>query len=171
MRLSRINLLLGATVLLMAVFAGFSLIPDETSAVTRLTKQDPRSLRHIRIDRGDGNVLAFERNLTGWRMTIPYNRIANPDKLHAVVRIAAAPSHRRFAVEDTDPAELGFSPPPVHLQLDGELLEIGGTEPIRRRRYVRIGEWVHLIDDLFQHHLLAVPETFVQSPQAGRNTD
>lgn len=146
-------------------------MPDKDLAVTRLTGLDPASLRHVRIDRGDGDVLAFERNPTGWHMTMPYSGSADMDKLHAIARIAAAPSRRRFAMQDTDPAELGFSPAPVRLQLDDELLEIGGTEPIRRRRYVRIGEWVHLIDDLFQHHLLAVPETFVQSPQAGRNTD
>lgn len=171
MKLSRINLLLGAAVALLAVFTGFSLMPGKDLASMRLTERDPGSLRHIRIDRGNGNVLVFERTLTNWHMTIPHNQAADTDKLRAVARIAAAPSRRRFAVKDADPAELGFSPPPVRLQLDGELLEIGGTEPIRRRRYVRIGEWIHLIDDLFQHHLLAAPEAFTQPLQSDQTAN
>ncbi len=147
------------------------LMPDKDLAMTRLTGLDPVSLRHVRIDRGDGDVLVFERNPTGWHMTMPYNGSADMDKLHAIAAIAAAPSRRRFAMQDTVPAELGFSPPPVRLQLNNELLEIGGTEPIWRRRYVRIGEWVHLIDDLFQHHLLAPPEAFMQSPQFERKAN
>jgi hypothetical protein len=171
MQLSRINLLLGAVVALLAVIASFTLMPDKDLAVTPLTGLDPASVRHVRIDRGDGDVLEFKRRPTGWHMTLPYSRSADTGKLHAVARIAAAPSRRRFPAAGTDPTELGFSPPPIRLKLDGELLEIGGTEPIRRRRYVRIGDWIHLIDDLFQHHLLAAPEAFIPSAHARQEAD
>ena len=81
------------------------------------------------------------------------------------------PSHRRFTAAEAELAELGLDPAPVRLELDGELLEIGGTEPIRRLRYVRIGEWIHLTDDLFLHHLLAAPEAFLQARRPGGETN
>lgn len=171
MKLSRINLLLGAVVALLALFTALGPMSGKDQVMSPLTQLDPESLRHIRIDRGDGDVLGFERDLEGWRMTMPYSRTADTDKLRAVARIAAAPSRRRFAAADADPAELGLGPAQLRLELDGELLEIGGTEPIRRRRYVRVGPWIHLIDDLFQHHLLATPEAFIASPRSGRQED
>ncbi len=161
MGLARVNLALAGVVALLALAALYGSDPARESAPEPLTGLNPEAGRQIRIDRGADDALRFERNAEDWGMTVPYRIAANRDKLQALARIASTPSHRSFPAGQTDLAELGLAPAPLHLELNGLTLEVGGTEPIRRRRYVRLEGQIHLIDDLFQHHLLAAFEAFV----------
>ncbi len=155
------NLALAGVVALLVLVAVFGPDPTRESAPEPLTKLDPAVVRHIRIDRNTDGALAFQRGAEGWRMSEPYRIAANGDKLQALARIASAPSRRSFPAGQTDLAEFGLAPAPLRLELDDVILEIGGTEPIRRRRYLRLEGRIHLIDDLFLHHLLAPAEVFV----------
>ena len=161
MGLARVNLALAGVVTLLALATLYGPEPGDTLAEAPLTELDPGKIRQIRIDRRGRDPIAFERDADGWGMTAPYRIAANGDKLQALARIASTPSHRGFPVGQADLAELGLAPASLHLELDGLVLEIGGTEPIQRRRYVRLEGRIHLIDDLFQHHLLAGAEAFV----------
>ena len=161
MGLARVNLALAGVVALLALAALYGPEPGDTLAEAPLTVLDPGKIRQIRIDRRGRDPIAFERDADGWGMTAPYRIAANGDKLQALARIASTPSHRSFPAGQADLAELGLAPASLHLELDGLTLEIGGTEPIRRRRYVRLEGRIHLIADLFQHHLLAAAAAFV----------
>ncbi len=162
-RLSRVNLALMGVVAVLALAVAFGPDPAREKAPAQLTGLDPESLRSIRIDRGGDGTLGFERDSGGWDMIAPYRIAAKGDKLQALARIASTPSHRSFPTAQTEIAELGLATASLRLKLNDLTLEIGGTEPIRHRRYVQLEGRIHLIDDLFQHHLLAAPEAFVAS--------
>ena len=161
MGLARVNLTLAGVVALLALAVLYGLEPGDPLSEAPLTGLEPSKIRQIRIDRRSRDPIVFERDAEGWGMTAPYRIAANRDKLQAVARIAATPSHRSFPAGQADLAELGLAPASLHLELDGLVLEIGSTEPIQRRRYVQLEGRIHLIDDLFQHHLLAAAEAFV----------
>ena len=165
--LARVNLTLAALVTLLALVALFGPDPAGERTLETLTPLNPEKLERIRIHRSGDEPISFEHRADGWQMTAPFRLTADQKKLAALAHIAAAPSHRSFPAGETDLSELGLAPAPLRLELDGLTLEIGGTEPIGRHRYVRLGDRVHLIDDRFQHHLLAPAETLLESsPEA-----
>jgi len=161
--MTRVNLALAALVALLVLVVLFAPDPerDLPPEPGPLTGLNPESLQEIRIHRNPGQTLVFRREHGRWRMTAPFAISAHQDRLQALSRIAATPSHRSFPADQANLAELGLTPAPLGLQLNGLTLEIGGTEPIRRRRYVLLDGHVHLIDDLFQHHLLAAAADLV----------
>lgn len=161
MGLPRVNLVLAGVVALLALTVLFAPDPARESEPGPLTALDPETLPRIHIHRGSDDTLAFRRTADGWRMTDPYGIAADRGRLQALARLASTPSRRSFPAAGVDLAELGLAPAPLHLELDGLTLEIGGTEPIRGRRYLLLEGRIHLIDDRFQHHLLAAATAFV----------
>ncbi len=134
--------------------------PDHEETQTPLTPLDPVSIQRIRLQRM-GETLEFTRSSTGWRTG---QGRADDDRLSALTRIARGPSLRHFNVNEASAQELGLAPPQLVLELDGLRLEFGATEPIRQRRYVRIGDTVHLIEDRHQRQLLAPAASYLTKP-------
>jgi hypothetical protein len=165
MRIAHLNLALVGLVGLLALAAFLWSTPglDTGTPVTRL---DPAAVSEVRIERPGVAVQAFERLPDGWRMTAPQSAAADAERLDRLVQIAAAPSHRRLPAEAVDAAELGLAPPAITLILDHTRLELGDTEPVNRRRYLRVGRQVHLIDDRFAHLLWGAPRSLVAAPDA-----
>jgi hypothetical protein len=85
----------------------------------------------------------------------PHDTKANEPKIERLLKIANTASTEHFPLPDGDRAQFGLDPPMAELRLDDTRLEIGGTHPIDHRRYVLVGDTVHLINDHFAHHLLA----------------
>jgi len=165
MTLARINLLLALLVagLVLAVILLDAPGPGDTSL---LTGHAPAEVRHIRIERRGRDTLAFVRDDDGWRMTAPGAAPAIADRLDAIARILSAASRRSFPAAEADLQELGLAPARLSLWLDRIRLDIGGTDPINHRRYLLIGDRVHLIDDLYQHHLAGPADAFIAGPES-----
>jgi hypothetical protein len=161
MKLARVNRLLAIIVglLILLIFASERL--RQASAPPPLTARDPNTLHSLRIDHGQDRALAFHRSADGWQMSEPWRKPADSAALMALAQMVRAPSLRRFALAEVDSRELGFSDPPLRLQLDGLIFEIGGTEPIHQHRYVKTGGAIHLIEDRFQPYLLLPAQAFV----------
>ncbi len=157
---ARINL---ALVLLVAILGSLALLvpgPDHEETQTPLTPLDPLTIQRIRLQRTVG-TLEFTRSSTGWRAV---QGRADDDRLNALTRIAREPSLRRFNAHEAPAQELGLAPPQLVLELDGLRLEFGATEPIRQRRYVRIGDTIHLIEDRHRQQLLAPAASYLSKP-------
>ncbi len=157
---ARINL---ALVLLVTILGSLALLvpgPGHENAPIPLTPLDPVTIQRIRLLR-TGETLDFTRSPEGWRVG---QERADDDRLSALVRVAREPSLRHFKAHEVSTRELGLAPPQLVLELDGLRLEFGITEPIRQRRYVRIGDIVHLIEDRYWRQLQAPAASYLSKP-------
>ncbi len=152
MNTARINLVLALLVAALGAIALFAPRPGTDPSSTPLTRLDPMSIQRVSLQRAD-ETLEFTRSRAGWRLG---REPADTDKLSALCRIAGTRSLRQFAANEASAPELGLAPPQLALDMDGLRLEFGGTDPIQQRRYVRIGDTVHLIEDR-HHQLLLAP--------------
>jgi hypothetical protein len=150
MTLRRVNLvLLGVTTLLaLAVWLGDPQLPGGP-----ITHLDPAVVHVLRIEERGGRVLSFRRGPGGWHRDAPGGGPADGPDLDALAELAAAPSRRSFPVAGADLAALGLAPARLCIILDQVTLELGGSEPIEGRRYVRVGQRIHLVDGRFQQPL------------------
>ncbi len=160
-----VNLGLFGLVLSLALVAYFE--PGVKPAIERvpLTNLKPKEVYFIRISDQRGRDLIMERQQGSWQMTRPYKKPANEQRIRQLLDITTTRSFSRFAIPESQRAEFGLDPPPIQLQLNETRLEIGGNEPIQFRRYVRIGDQLHLINNGFHHHLMAQADDFVRKTE------
>jgi hypothetical protein len=88
--------------------------------------------------------------------------MANQTKIEGLLEITQTKSIRRFEAPP-DLAEFGLSPPQAILTLNKTRIEMGTLHPMNKRRYMRIGNLIHLINDRFPHHSQATAESFTAS--------
>jgi hypothetical protein len=150
-------------VLLMLVAALAAAMRHELASERRagtLTGLDPNRITQVEIQRAGQPVIHLIRTAEGWRLESPYAVAANDAKVDQLVQIASTPVFRSLP-ESGRPERLGLAPARIRLTLDGLALRFGDTDPIGHRRYVAIGDRIHLIDDGFQFHLLAPATDYV----------
>jgi hypothetical protein len=148
----------GVNLALLILVAGMAAAMRNELATERragtLTGLDPNRITRVEIQRAGEPVIRLVRTAEGWQMQSPYALAANDEKVDQLVQIASTPVFRTLP-QSANPERLGLAPAPIRLTLDGLTLRFGDTDPIGQRRYVAIGNQIHLIDDGFQYHLLA----------------
>jgi len=78
-----------------------------------------------------------------------------------LLQIVNTASIARFPAPLQRLSEFGLEPPQAILQLNDTRIEIGGTNPMNHRRYLRIEDQIHLINDRFPQHLMAAVEKYI----------
>jgi hypothetical protein len=127
----------------------------------RLTALEAAAVEHIERLRRGQSTLVLVRAEGRWRLREPFDAVADPRPVERLLGLVAAKSVRVLPLETVEPARLGLADPDVRLRLNGLELRFGDTEPIDGRRYVQIGDLVHLIEDRFLPQLLAPATTFL----------
>lgn len=87
---------------------------------------------------------------------------ANENRVEQLLQIPQAGSDAQYPVDAGQLAKFQLNPPNATLKLDDLTLEFGGSEPIQSRRYVKVGNTLHLATDTFYHHLTAAPSDYVE---------
>ncbi|MGE0809619.1 MAG: DUF4340 domain-containing protein [Immundisolibacter sp.] len=120
-------------------------------AEIKLTTLDTQSVRRIAFHppRGEGFVLA--RDGKDWLIEQPRLR-AQPFRVETILELPAAVSAAQLALADNKDNSFGVDPPQARVVFDNTEIAFGLTNPVGLRRYVRVGEAVHLIDDRYFHH-------------------
>ncbi len=155
------NLGLFLLVASLGIFAWVWQDPIPESRMSLLTSLEPGQVRKIELTVRNGEALTLEKRNGSWQMIQPHAASGNGPKIERLLKIANTASTERFPLPDADRAEFGLEPPMAELRLNDTLLKIGGTHPIDHRRYVLVGDTLHLINDHFPHHLLAPAKDYV----------
>lgn len=133
--------LVGALVILVFLEPG----REEPASPPPLTDLVPDAVLRVAIEQPGEPAIRLERRRNGWRMTEPRDLRAAAGKIDNLLAVAGAASHRRYPAGDVDLAEMGLDDPEAVLTLGGTRLVFGGTDPVAGRRYVRVGNTVHMI--------------------------
>jgi hypothetical protein len=102
---------------------------------------------------------SLERRGDGWWLAAPFVAPADPTAVEDLLRsLGETRSRARYAPTELDPKAAGLDRPSSAFVVTGAggetRFEIGGTESLNYRRYVRGGGQVHLVDDLISYRLL-----------------
>lgn len=133
----------------------------------KLSDIDPTQVRRLRIVGPDRPLIELIRKDGVWRLVAPLSLPANENRVSALLGLAAATVYDAFRAEGNNLGEFGLDPPKFKLLLDEHEFRFGDTEPLNGRRYVEYGEDVHLISDVYFHHLLAPAPAFVDPAPIG----
>jgi len=132
----------------------------EQPKVVPLTQLQPAEITTIQISNSKGKLIRLQRENGGWVMQLPTPNRANQSRIDELLGISQTPSHTSFSSQNKKLSDYGLNPAHIVLQLNELKLQFGNIDPVYQRRYVKVGDTIHLIDDGFQHHLLAPTSAF-----------
>ena len=155
-----LNLVLLGVVVVLAALAAFEPGVEAPPPPEPLTTLDRGAVDTLVVSReGQGDV-RLERRGEHWRLTAPLDLPANAHKVAALLDLLAAPSQGRVAAAEGDLERFGLAPPRAAVDYGATTIAFGATEALDNRRYLRVGEAVHLVRDRFFHHVTATPAGF-----------
>lgn len=158
-----INLGLLVTVAALALVAvyepGIEAPPEKPSLVSL----DRESVKHILIQRQGRPDIELQRKEDGnWQLLQPVKLPADGFRIDSLLRVTESKSLGRFTADADRLGEYKLAEPGVTLTLNHDTrIAFGKNTPLDHRRYVRIGEAVHLISDTLYYHLIGAYPTFV----------
>lgn len=159
-RRALLNLGLAALVAALALIAWLEPGLEREDATARLTGLAVSDVDRIEI-RAGGESIDLWRIEGRWRMTAPVETAANEFRIEPLLRVVEAQSHARFEAVAGELARYGLEPPRALLHVNDVEIAFGDTGPIDQRRYVRVGGFVHLVDDHYLSRLQAGFPSFV----------
>ncbi|BBL76703.1 hypothetical protein MishRS11D_38010 [Methylomagnum ishizawai] len=125
-----------------------ALAPVDEAALDKITLQNKETI-------------VFEKKDGHWRLTAPIQAPANEIRVRQLIDIARSNSEAAYPVKPEELQKFELDKPKASLILGGTTLVFGGSDPIDMRRYVRVGETLHLVNDNFFHHLQAAATDYV----------
>lgn len=126
---------------------------DAPPSPLKLTTLDAATIDRIRIERPAG-LLEMARRDGRWELTTPIHAPANSIRTDAILSVAAIDSLNSLPVAGLDLATYGLAEPAVRLFLNDTRIDFGNTSPLDQRRYVLVGDTLHLIPDLRYYQLI-----------------
>jgi len=120
-----------------------------------LTQLKPEAVNKIEIFRRDHDHLILTGHGDQWWMREPVRIAADRFQVENVLRVLGADSLAQFPAEGKNLAAYGLAEPEVRLRFNDTELAFGGMTPVDQRRYVLVGNTVHLITDMYALDLMA----------------
>jgi hypothetical protein len=153
-------LLIGVLVLLVIYEPGI----DKPQEPPRLLGLEREAVTQIRIERQGQETVALARDARGdWNLTAPLAIGASAFRIGSLLRITEQKSLGSFPAEPERLAGYGLEAPRVTLTLnDAVTIAFGDNTPLDQRRYVRLGDRVHLVSDTLYYHLIGAYTTFIR---------
>lgn len=159
-----LNLALAGTVAVLALLAIYEPGKEAPQPAAPLLAMNSDTIRKIRIERVNGPTVVLQREGSRWRMVEPLQLGVNDYRISSLLRITETASLGSFAASPDQLEQYGLASPNATLTLnDTTPIDFGNSTPLDMRRYVRIGDTVHLIGDNYYYHLIGTPTTFASN--------
>lgn len=145
------RLLVNIFLLLIAIALVFFLSSYEDEDITQnviLTDIHTDSIDRISIRHKQRTIELLKQN-QHWSLTRPVNIAANDFRIGTLLKMLEASSHRRYAADTLELEKFGLLEPATTIRFNDTEIDFGITSPVNHYRYVKTGNWVHLIDDLY----------------------
>ena len=156
-----------AVLILLVVYEpGIEAPPPPPPTLTNLAAD---SLTRIVIERQGKKTLVLGRDNGTWRMQEPVSAALSDYRINAILKVTSTPSLGSFPAQGRDLAAYGLEQPQVRLTLDNKVsIALGNNTALDNRRYVLVGDTVHLIGDNLYYQLIGAWPTYLDGhPLAG----
>jgi hypothetical protein len=153
---SLLNLLLLAVVLGLVGLVLWEQRQQQEPSVPRLLSLAQEEIQQLRIERTGQSAIVLERlDAERWQLQSPLAIAANTFRIQALLRVSELRSLGSFALSGAELGDYGLDKPSLRLIINGQLeLVFGAQTALDYRRYVRLGEQIHIVPDTLYYHLI-----------------
>jgi hypothetical protein len=146
-------LLLGILVAIAVLEPGRDEETPEGQPLTTLQRED---IDHLIITRSGLEPLALQRDGKRWFIDGEPRLPANPTRVEALLSLAGARPTASYPRNQAELTKFGLgAQKAIGVQLNDTQLLVGGSDPIKHRRYILTGDTMHLVQDTFSFHLMS----------------
>lgn len=172
MNRATLNIVMGVILLGLAV-AVYTSGEKKPAPKPPLTHLNAAAITSIQIDHEHAKPIRLVKQGTHWRLASPVNAAADPYAVSSLLDIATLPCQRTIKPLAVKMSDLGLAPPHYRMQFDKTTVEVGGIEPLKRRRYMKTGGRICLVrnptaaglsgkyENLVSRHLLSSPRSVI----------
>jgi len=157
-----LNLMLAGVALLLGLVVFYQPGLEEPSAAAPIANLSADSISSIRVTRKERTPLVFKKTASGWQLLKEQALPASEFQVRALLGIPGTRTGRSYPVSALDPGSVGLDPPQATLLLNDTLIDIGNTEPLDNKRYIRLVDTIYLVTDIYQHLINADWTNFVE---------
>ncbi len=129
--------------------------PNPESPVFNDTSLKMSDINHIRVQHPKRETLSLRYYQQQWRLELPRDLPADLSRIQRLLKIINVTSSSGFRAAGNDLSQYGLNPAKATLSLNDQQLDVGNREPLSGKRYVRLRDQVHLIDDQWSGLLFA----------------
>ncbi len=158
-----LNLLLLLGVAALAAVAIYQPGIAPTPPPVKITALTPQQISRIHIERPGKDAITLQKLDGHWRITEPQQLPADDGHVNSLLRLVQETSQARFPAKPEDLHKYKLDKPAVRLTLNDQVFAFGDIDPINGRRYVQIGNTVHLTTDMYFYQLDADMPSFVST--------
>jgi len=120
----------------------------------KLTTLLPEEVEKIIIERDSKENISLNNQQVAWFITSPIEVAANSFRIEPLLQFVQSSSQARFEKASLDLAKYKLDQPAVTIHLNDIEIAFGDSEPLKKRRYVRVGNIIHLVSDIYYYRLL-----------------
>jgi len=165
---ARINSILFIIVIVLSLLAWYQpgLKQQQFQYLSTLAKNDVHS---IHVERKDIGAISLKKYNDQWFLSEPYQLPANPLRVDTLMALLKKRSYAQFSATTQTLARYQLDKPPLSIWFNQSQFVLGGTDPVKRQRYVmNIDEnihsgknTIHLINSIIYFQLRAALDTFI----------
>lgn len=154
---NRLNLALLIAFALLAAVIFFS--EEENTALQKLSEIDSDSIDSITIQHNK-NITQLSRNINSernsqWQITQPLSVAANNFRIQSLLKLLQTPVHNKYSEVEIDLKASGLVSSQTSIQFNDELISFGIINPASNLRFIKRGEFVYTIEDVYSPLLSA----------------
>lgn len=147
-----LNLMLALFLVGLALFAFYEPGKEAPPPPQQLTALSVDEIVKLGIENSSGNAISLVKQQGQWHMTSPYQVAVDSGRLEQLLGVVSAKSLASYAMAQVDANQLQLDSPQLILRInDDTVLRFGTTDSLQGRRYVQVGNRVHLIVDRYSH--------------------
>lgn len=142
-----LNLILLIVVVSLASVIYFS--EEKNTDLGKLSDIDVNKITSIIIQHKQNTTSILRQKNNSWQIERPVTIAANDFRINSVLKLINAPVHSKYSVDDVDLASLGLDKPGTSIMLNKQTIAFGIINPATNLRYIRLGESVYTIEDVY----------------------
>ena len=144
------SLLTNIILFVFVVALGTFMFTDEIdqNGVVKLSDLTADSIQRIEIHHRQREIL-IEKQDGNWQIKTPIAIAANQFRIKTILSMLDTSSHAQYDVNGLDLKKYDLDNTKTSIRLNDTAFEFGNTNPINNDRYVKVGDTLHLIEDLF----------------------
>ncbi|HKY92779.1 MAG TPA: DUF4340 domain-containing protein [Nevskiaceae bacterium] len=112
-----------------------------------LTALKPEAITRILVQHPGKPAIRLEKEGDRWKMLEPVQAETDLFEINGILELADLEVKQKIEGGAVDRKALELDPPQYTVTLNDQAIALGGTEPIKYRRYVATGEMLGLVDD------------------------
>ncbi len=142
-----LNLVLLIFVITLASIIYFS--KEKNTELDKLSTTDVTDINAITIQRNKNTTQLIKQSDGHWQITQPVSIAANDFRINSVLKLINAPVHNQYSSDEISLKNIGLDKPDTTIKFNDEEIAFGIINPATNLRYVKKGDDIYTIEDVY----------------------